>query len=375
MRYANSTVTMVALALLLGCASANSQQPPQEPPAEPPEAELTSSIENTPAVGALSTEVFATRDARMSAEPLDWNATRGEVSAEALSSVQLSDTPPGPPDSTAAGSPDPQADAEAQSLFADQWQGMRDFAAADSSAAADFVNFGTQDVFTQYCENCGSVNFSFPQRAAGKLFTNGGTCSASVVSPNNVIVTAAHCCWDRGAGNWIGGWTFAPAYRDGFAPYGTFNWSSATILNRWINVGDRRSDVCVIKLANNAAGHGVTFYTGWFGRSWNFSTTQVHHSLGYPGNVGGGNKLELCVSESFNPSGACGGATVLNTGCSMTFGASGGPWVRHYRNGSWVNSVVSGYDGNVCTGSFGATYNGPRFTTDNIVTLCNAIGC
>ena len=103
--------------------------------------------------------------------------------------------------------------------------------------------------------------------------------------------------------------------------------------------------------------------------------TQVHHALGYPGNLGNGNKLELCVSESFNPSNSCGGASVLNTGCSMTYGASGGPWVRHYRSGSWVNSVVSGYDDGTCTGSFGSTFNGPRFTSDNIVSLCNWIGC
>ncbi len=92
-------------------------------------------------------------------------------------------------------------------------------------------------------------------------------------------------------------------------------------------------------------------------------------------NIGGGNKQELCVSESFNPSSSCGGASVLNTGCSMTYGSSGGPWMRGYRGGNWVNSVVSGHDGTSCTGSFGKTFNGPRFTSDNIVALCNAIGC
>ena len=81
------------------------------------------------------------------------------------------------------------------------------------------------------------------------------------------------------------------------------------------------------------------------------------------------------MSESFNPSSSCGGSSVLNTGCSMTFGASGGPWVRHYRNGSFVNSVVSGYDSGTCTGSFGQTFNGPRFTSGNIVRLCSGIGC
>jgi hypothetical protein len=33
--------------------------------------------------------------------------------------------------------------------------------------------------------------------AIGKLFMTGGYCSASVISGKNIIVTAAHCCWNR----------------------------------------------------------------------------------------------------------------------------------------------------------------------------------
>ena len=74
------------------------------------------------------------------------------------------------------------------------------------------------DIFTQYQET------GNPQTpiAIGKLFLNGGYCSASVISGNNIIVTAAHCCWDRTKNNWIGGWSFAPAYNNGNAPYGVF---------------------------------------------------------------------------------------------------------------------------------------------------------
>ena len=63
------------------------------------------------------------------------------------------------------------------------------------------------DIFTQYQE---TGNPQAPT-AIGKLFLNGGFCSASVISGNNIIVTAAHCCWDRSKNNWIGGWSFAPA--------------------------------------------------------------------------------------------------------------------------------------------------------------------
>ena len=227
------------------------------------------------------------------------------------------------------------------------------------------------DIFTQYQET-GNPN---TPAAIGKLFSNAGYCSASVISGNNIIVTAAHCCWDRAKKNWIGGWSFAPAYNNGNAPYGVFNWAQARVLNSWINNGDIASDVCLIALQNDSADHGVTYYTGWLGRSWNYGSALSMHSLGYPGNIGGGNTLQLCASESFGPSSSCGGTGVLNTGCSMTYGSSGGPWIRDYRTGNHVDSVVHGYDSTSCTGTFGKTFNGPRFIDANIVTLCNAQGC
>ena len=110
--------------------------------------------------------------------------------------------------------------------------------------------------------------------AIGKLFTNSGTCSASVISGNNIIVTAAHCCWNRSNNSWIGGWSFAPGYNNGRAPYGMFNWAGARVPNSWINNGDIPSDVCVIRLQNNATGRPVTYYTGWLGRAWNQPPSQ-----------------------------------------------------------------------------------------------------
>lgn len=230
---------------------------------------------------------------------------------------------------------------------------------------------GGADIFTQYQET-GNAN---TPPAIGKLFTNSGTCSASVISGNNIIVTAAHCCWDRSKKGWIGGWSFTPAYNNGNAPYGTFNWAQARVLNSWINNGDIASDVCLIALQNDSAGHGVTYYTGWLGRSWNYGSALSQHALGYPGNIGSGNTLQLCTSESFSPSSSCGGTGVLNTGCSMTYGSSGGPWIRDYRSGNHVDSVVHGYDSTSCTGTFGQTFDGARFTSNNIVTLCSAQGC
>ena len=36
---------------------------------------------------------------------------------------------------------------------------------------------------------------------------------------------------------------------------------------------------------------------------------------------------------------------------------------------------VHGYIDEMCTGTFGQAFDGPHFTSGNIVTLCNAEGC
>ncbi len=211
--------------------------------------------------------------------------------------------------------------------------------------------------------------------AIGRLFHNEGTCSAAVISKNNIIVTAAHCCWNRVTNAWIGGWRFVPAYNNGQTPYGIFSWSTANVLHSWIDNGDPAYDVCLIKLKPNLNGNGwpVTFYTGWYGRIWNFPPQQGMRAYGYPGNLGGGNTLQQCAAASSAQPANC-GADVLNMACNMTYGSSGGPWFLDYGT-STVGSIVHGWVSATCTGTQGQYHDGPRFTTNNIVPLCNFLGC
>lgn len=277
--------------------------------------------------------------------------------------------------SAPSGLPNSRADESAKREFPLGWRKQSFLPEASAAPIDKAVDFGTGGTYTPYAANAGTDRTLFPLRAIGLLTNDQGSCSASVISGKNIVVTAAHCCYTRGQG-WRSNFRFYPAYRSGQHPtYGSFPWASARILTSWINRGARQDDVCLISLGNNNAGRPVTYYTGWLGRQWNWPSIRSLHALGYPGNIGGGSSMQLCAAESFSPSAACGGATVLNLGCNMTYGASGGPWINGYRGGNWVDSVVSGYDNATCTGTFGQTFNGPRFTSANILTLCNAHGC
>ncbi len=232
------------------------------------------------------------------------------------------------------------------------------------------------DVFTRYRGNHHTYMWKlFPWKAVGKLYFKtpwGGSsyCSASV-NRNGVIITAAHCLYSRGAG-WNTNVSFVPAERYGNAPYGTFTASSYAILTNYVTFGSTRYDVGVIKLNNNHYGNPVYHYTGWLGRSWNFAYNQHLHSVGYPSNLPNGTKhTYICAAESFKA-----GTNETAKGCDMKWGSSGGPWLKNYApyeagSNNYVNSVVS----RAYTTPAQDTFEGPRFSSSNIVPLCSWAGC
>lgn len=216
-----------------------------------------------------------------------------------------------------------------------------------------------------------------PWNKIGKLYFNtpgGGSsyCTASVVSGTSVIATAAHCVYSRGQG-FNSNFVFVPADRYGQAPYGRYGWQSATVLNDWINIGGRKHDVAVIRLAGEASsGQPVVNYVGWLGRTWNYGYEQYTYSHGYASNLST-QYTNVCAGTTYQSPAE--GADVLVQGCDMTYGSSGGPWIINFTHnshgGNHVNSVVSGPH----IGAFGTAYVGARFTSNNIVPLCNAAGC
>lgn len=246
---------------------------------------------------------------------------------------------------------------------------------------------GTESIYTAYTVNWKPELWRiYPHRWQGKLtFTTpsgDASCSATAISNNN-IVTAAHCVYDTEYNNrWYTNKAFHPAYRAGQRPYGTFPTTTCSILTAWANLaGDYRIntwapfDLAVCSVGPNSAGSTLNDAVGWAGRSWNHGYSQLVFQGGYPTrnynlNILGspGQYLRSCTAESFQQA-----WNVLGMGCPYKRGNSGGSWLRHYHpnstGGNLINSVVSG--------SFSGDPNsfGVRFTTGNIVALCNARGC
>ncbi|MFI9327467.1 trypsin-like serine peptidase [Kitasatospora sp. NPDC052868] len=87
----------------------------------------------------------------------------------------------------------------------------------------------------------------------GALFTGavaagGHFCTASVLhsTTGNLLLTAAHCLSSTS------GVTFAPGYRDGTAPYGTWRVTAIHTTTGWSQDGDQDEDFAILETASNA---------------------------------------------------------------------------------------------------------------------------
>jgi V8-like Glu-specific endopeptidase len=310
----------------------------------------------------------------------------GEIDTTAQDEEEVT----GLPVTTPSGEAEPGSDAFHQQNYPDAWEALDnegdDLNEASASEPADQIA-GSRNTYTYYDVNVKTELWQiYPHRQSGRfLFRNatGGTssCSGMAISRNHIVL-AAHCVYDTGRNVWHSNMAFTPAYRNGSAPFGTFPAGPCTILNAWINHSGgysinswARNDVAVCNAGTNSLGQTLNAVVGWAGRSWNWNYNQLHFNSGYPGrwfndrriSFGSGQYLRSCTAESFRQAN-----NTLGMGCRYGRGISGGSWHRGYKANhaaGWVNSVNSGL--------FIGQQNmyGPRFTSSNIVPICNATGC
>lgn len=234
-----------------------------------------------------------------------------------------------------------------------------------------------------------------PYRRAGKLFfkkADGGSyiCSASLIK-TGVIATAAHCVFKFGANNGNGFYTsfkYVPAYKNGAAPFGEWDWEYVSIPTPYFNGKDKcakgakgvvcQNDVAVIVLRAQAGAYPGA-RTGWFGYAWggySFTKKNLVHvtQLGYPGAINNGQEMIRNDSQGVVVKSQAGNTVI---GSQQTGGSSGGPWLANFGPATSPGSGASvGKAGNrnvvVGTTSWGYTSLDPKeqgaspFTTTNI---------
>lgn len=255
----------------------------------------------------------------------------------------------------------------------------------DSTQSPDAQD-GTSNIYTTYMGNFyRPYNVYRPYRAIGKLYFttwngNDAFCTASVISPNNIVVTAAHCLYDTNNNRWHDDWVFVPNERDFAAPYGIFRYQRALVLTAFQNASNgatgRRYDVGLLRLQTNTRGFSVTSYTGWLYSSWNVSYVRSITQIGYGSNLVNGTRFtHITHAESFRSS-----TDVMGFGANTALGIIGSPVMHLYfpfrpaNAGRYnvligVNSAYAGSGGGI------QTNYATRFTTNNYLALCREMGC
>ncbi|MCK7611648.1 trypsin-like serine peptidase [Roseibium sediminicola] len=178
-------------------------------------------------------------------------------------------------------------------------------------------------------------------------------CSAQYVSDLKVILTAAHCLYDRSAGAFNTDFVFQRAYNEG-ATAQTVGWRCASVYAQYHSPSVNYAyDYGFLLADKNDERAPLELQTG-------APANTALAAIGYPQNFGAGQALYKVDGRWASVS----GGIVTMSGNPMRSGNSGGAWFTEFAvdGGSGTNLVVS-LNSHHITGNT-TDENGPLFTSD-----------
>jgi len=183
----------------------------------------------------------------------------------------------------------------------------------------------------------------YPFATAGRLFfetaRGRSSCSASSVG-KDIILTAGHCI-SSGRGVYYKNFLFCPQYKDGNCPEGRYTGVKMNTHDQWHRSSQLGRDVAFIKVTA-----GLEDKVGALKMLYNTNRDEKCDAMGYPGNIGGGNRMIQSTGQQSMGSSTYRPPTVKFPS-KMTYGSSGGPWIVQAKKGEKKNRV----NGNVSHGN------------------------
>ena len=200
--------------------------------------------------------------------------------------------------------------------------------------------------FTRY-ENFDDYTV-FPYSTVGVLFFSQDgkdyRCSAASIG-SNALWTAGHCVHD-GNGT-VDGWSdnvvFAPAYKNGNTPFGTWTFYDLVTRVAWFSGKDFRFDIGGVILEPNASGKTVNEIVGSLGFAYNLNPNQHWFNIGYPvGAPFDGKTMQICAASFARNAPSYTSPMPMAMGCDMTPGSSGGPWIINFSGSPGNTNYING---------------------------------
>ncbi len=201
----------------------------------------------------------------------------------------------------------------------------------ETASATTRVKKGAQSARTGVAKGARWSGGGAVARSTGRVFfTLDGTdysCSGSAVASANasVVITAGHCVSD-GAGRWATNWIFVPGYHLGDWPYGGYPARQYFAAAGWTKHGDEADDVAFVVVKPTQVHGAVRALTAVVpGQRIGFGGRGITAAaFGYPSDPPySGRRIDYCAGKVLaDPY----GSPDAGLNCSMTEGASGGPW-------------------------------------------------
>ncbi len=182
-------------------------------------------------------------------------------------------------------------------------------------------------------------------RSIGKLFFvdpvtgQRGTCSAAIIE-RRLILTAAHCVFDRGTQTWRENVAFAPAYNGrarNSRPFCTWRVRRMVVTEEWMDSSGipANDDFAVLQVRDrhcNGRRRAIGDYLGAFDVVVHNLLGNSIKKVGYPGNLDNGRQMQVTTSQVFERTSTINGQTVITgeIGSAQWKGSSGGPWIQNF---------------------------------------------
>lgn len=182
---------------------------------------------------------------------------------------------------------------------------------------------------------------------------NDYVCSGTVVNSRNrsVVWTAGHCVYDQDPSQsdealrepgFVSNWMFAPGYRDGETPYGSWTAKRLATTGPWQETANIKYDLGAAVVRADLEGDRIQQVVGARGIAFDQPRDRVYQAFGYPAIATRpdftGEREFICEGAptgSDDPGTA--GPDTLAIKCDMTGGSSGGGWIA----GGTLLSVTS----------------------------------
>ncbi|HYU34727.1 MAG TPA: hypothetical protein VEW48_21470 [Thermoanaerobaculia bacterium] len=256
-------------------------------------------------------------------------------------------------------------------------------AGASIRGTGDRANGSTGALFTSQHLIPVEADLEYPYSTAGVLFfTIPGEgdfyCSGAVLR-HRIVITAGGCVHQGSGGSngFFEDFAFAPAYRDGDAPYGLWEWSYVVAPTTWTQGNGKlpnAADYGFIEMDDQDF-NGDLLRIGDVTGTLGYATKKLrpNHAtlLGYPSNFDGGNRMHQVTAKDFKTTSAT--VNTVEYGSDMRGGSQGGPLIQDFGDNTnlvKLIGVLSYYPTSSSVKTEGASIPDTRFTSA-LTIACN----